>query len=432
MEAIVPNRKIHIVGGGTFEPVRSHLDLAAHAYGNTARQLAELCEEYMPNMDVELHLTKMADSTSDIETSDDLRVLARDILGDYASKIVFWSPMICDFRGRVGEGFDDAKLDSRQRYTMELEPNPKIIPAFRRDGIDGVAPRKDLTVVGFKTTVGAPEDIQEYIATKFGKANALNLVLANDRKTRRNMVVTPEEAAYPTAESPRSRMNRLDVLRELVEIVDARKEMTFTRSTVINGEPVPWDSPEVFASLRQVVDYCTDRGAYKPIKNEASGKLVTAGHFAAKIGPRTFLTSRRKTNFNELDKIGLVKVETDGEDHVIAYGSKPSVGGQSQRIVFEQHPDKDCIVHFHCPTKPGSQVPVVSQREYECGSHQCGQNTSQGLGSFLDGELEVVYLDHHGPNLVFRHDIDPQKVINFIEENFDLTAKTGAYVPAAA
>jgi hypothetical protein len=428
METTLANKQIHIVGGGTFEPVRSHLDLAAHAYGATARQLAELCEEYMPNMDVNLHLTKMADSTSDIETSDDLRILAKDILGDYASKIVFWSPMIADFRGRVGDGFDE-KLDSSQRYTMELEPNPKIIPAFRRDGIDGAPPRKDLTVVGFKTTVGAREDLQEYIATKFLKANGLNVVMANDRQTRRNMIVTPEEAAYPALESKRSRMNRLEVLRELVEIVDARKEMTFTRSTVVAGEPVPWNSPEVFPVLRQVVDYCTDRGAYKPIKNEATGQEVTAGHFAAKIGPRTFLTSRRKTDFNELDRIGLVKVETDGEDSVIAYGSKPSVGGQSQRIVFEQHPDKDCIVHFHCPIKPGSQVPVVSQREYECGSHQCGQNTSSGLGSFLDGEIEAVYLNHHGPNLVFKHDIDPQKIIDFIEKNFDLSAKTGAYVP---
>lgn len=430
METVVPNRQIHIVGGGTFEPVRSHLDLAAHAYGTTARQLAELCTEYMPNMDVNLHLTKMADSSSDIETSDDLRVLAKDILSDYASKIVFWSPMICDFRGQVGEGFDEAKLDSGQSHTMELMPNPKIIPIFRRDGVDGLPPRKDLTVVGFKTTVGAPEGTQEYIATKFGKANSLNLVFAIDRKTRRNMVVTPEEAAYPAAESKRSRMNRLEVLRELVEIVDARKEMTFTRSTVVDGEPVPWDSSLVSPSLRAVVDHLIARGAYKPIENEAIGAQVTAGHFAEKIGPRTFLTSRRKTNFNDLYKVGLVKVETDGEDDVIAYGSKPSVGGQSQRIVFEQHPGMDCIAHAHVPIKPGSKVPVVSQREYECGSHQCGENTSRGLGSFLDGKIEAVYLDHHGPNVVFPRDIDPQLVIDFMEENFDLTGKTGAYEPA--
>jgi hypothetical protein len=126
-----------------------------------------------------------------------------------------------------------------------------------------------------------------------------------------------------------------------------------------------------------------------------------------------------------------VRVVTDGDDKVIAYGGKPSVGGQSQRIVFEQHPGKDCIVHFHCPIKPGSKIPVVSQREYECGSHECGENTSQGLGVFEDGAIEAVYLDNHGPNVVFRHDVDPERVIAFIEENFDLTAKTGGYIPTS-
>jgi hypothetical protein len=30
----------------------------------------------------------------------------------------------------------------------------------------------------------------------------------------------------------------------------------------------------------------------------------------------------------------------------------------------------------------------------------------------------------HGPNIVFKHDVDPQKVINFIEENWDLSGTT--------
>jgi hypothetical protein len=122
----------------------------------------------------------------------------------------------------------------------------------------------------------------------------------------------------------------------------------------------------------------------------------------------------------------LVKIVTDGPDSVIAYGARPSVGGQSQRIVFQDHQDVDCIVHFHCPLLPGSAVPVVSQREFECGSHECGQNTSRGLTKF--GNLYAVYLDNHGPNVVFHRSIDPQEVINFIQENFDLSQKTGGYV----
>lgn len=128
----------------------------------------------------------------------------------------------------------------------------------------------------------------------------------------------------------------------------------------------------------------------------------------------------------DLDKNGLVKVVTDGPDSVIAYGSKPSVGGQSQRIVFHEHQEYDCIVHFHCPKKPNSLVPEVSQKEYECGSHQCGQNTSRGLQKF--GNLSAVYLQEHGPNIVFHKSINPQEVIDFIEANFDLDEKTGGYV----
>jgi hypothetical protein len=39
----------------------------------------------------------------------------------------------------------------------------------------------------------------------------------------------------------------------------------------------------------------------------------------------------------------------------------------------------------------------------------------------------AVYLDQHGPNIVFNRSINPKEVIDFIEENFDLTAKTGGY-----
>ena len=102
------------------------------------------------------------------------------------------------------------------------------------------------------------------------------------------------------------------------------------------------------------------------------------------------------------------------------------MGGQSQRIVFNDHQEYDCIVHFHCPKKENSEVPTISQREYECGSHECGKNTSNNLKKF--GNLSAVYLDEHGPNIVFHRNINPQEVINFIEANFDLSKKTGGYV----
>ena len=70
-------------------------------------------------------------------------------------------------------------------------------------------------------------------------------------------------------------------------------------------------------------------------------------------------------------------------------------------------------------------IPIVSQREVECGSHQCGKNTSDNLRQI--GNLKVVMLDKHGPNIVFNRNINPQEVIDFIDFNFDLTKKTGGY-----
>lgn len=413
-------RQIHVVGGGTIEPVREHMALAARAYGNTARRIAELSSTFWSSMDVNLHLTKMADPSSNIETTDDLADLAQDITRDFRTKVVFWSPAAVDFRGEVAgaeSGLHAERLKSIGEQTMRLVPRDKIVNTFRRDSIDGMKPRKDIFAIGFKTTTGSTSEEQYSAGLALVKKSSLNLVLANDTLTRNNMVITPEEAPYHET------TDREMALRGLLEMAYLRSQLTFTESTVVNGEPVAWDSEQVYPALRQVVNYCIERGAYKPFMG------VTAGHFAAKVGPNEFLTSRRKTNFNNLSTTGLVKVTTDGPDRVVALGGKPSVGGQSQRIVFEEHPEKDCIVHFHCPTKPGSQVPTVSQREFECGSHECGQNTSRGLRTMDDGQIEAVFLDKHGPNIVFEHNVDPQRVIEFIEKNFDLSAKTGGYVP---
>ena len=140
-----------------------------------------------------------------------------------------------------------------------------------------------------------------------------------------------------------------------------------------------------------------------------------------------------KSNFNDLNKVGLVKVESKNENEVIAYGFKPSVGGQSQRIIFKEHPDLDCIVHFHCPVKDEFKdtiIPVRQQWPNECGSHQCGINTSAGLKELeLDGhKLSVVYLDEHGPNIVFNKKVPSKTVIDFIDKHFDLSQKTGGLV----
>ena len=338
--------------------------------------------------------------------------------------MIFMPVALCDFEGEIitfsepeqfkkEHGKYGERLKSRawsgkpQRHDMELRPAPKLIGKIRKT-------RKDIFLVAFKTTCGATEQEQYLAGLNLLKEASCNLVLANDTKTHVNMVITPEEARYHVT------TDRKAALKGLVEMAYLRSHLTFTQSTVVAGEAIAWDAQEVPASLRAVVDHCVKRGAYKPFRG------ATVGHFAVKLDDTTFLTSKRRTNFNDIAKNGLVKIKTDGPDTVLAFGAKPSVGGQSQRIVFKDHPGMDCIVHFHCPIKKGSEVPTVSQREFECGSHECGKNTSKGLAKF--GDLFAVYLDQHGPNIVFNKSINPKDVIDFIESNFDLEGKTGGYV----
>jgi hypothetical protein len=149
-----------------------------------------------------------------------------------------------------------------------------------------------------------------------------------------------------------------------------------------------------------------------------------------------FITSIRKSNFNNLRDTGMVHASAFGNDKVVARGAKPSVGGQSQRIIFKQHPEVDCIVHFHCPLKEKyvGSISTRSQKMLECGSHECGENTSRGLKPYITvsgletgihkGTLKAVMLDKHGPNIVFSKGMNPQTVIDFIETHWDLDRST--------
>jgi hypothetical protein len=409
---------VHILGGGTVFHVRPHLALSAPAYGHTAREIQSILL-HRHAICGKVHLTRMAGSGRGPETNDDVAKLIDHLVGDEHTKIVFMSMALCDFTAKVFKrefdgvdlatvyetsGKDQPRLKTSDgQQTLLLNPSEKIIGRIRKD-------RKDIFLVGFKTTAGASADAQYLAGLGLLKGASCNLVFANDLHTGRCMVITPEQARYHETTV------RSEALAGLVDMAVTRSKLTFTRAQVRAGDPVAWNDERVPASLRAVVDHCIARGAYKPFHGS------TVGHFAVKLDDKTFLTSRRKTDFNKLTETGLLLVEADGDHDVVAYGGKPSVGGQSQRIVFREHPDVDCIVHFHCPKRPTSAVPVRSQWAFECGSHECGKNTSDGLQRF--GGLYAVMLDKHGPNIVFHHDTSPDEVIDFIERNFDLRDRT--------
>lgn len=412
-------KKIYVIGGGTISHVRNHLALCAPAFGSTAKRLGEIFKdklsgENVGDMDVEVILTKMADSNSNIVTNEDIGDLVNQIVQDSQTQIVVMSAALCDYSGHIDSVASGSHADrlktSCGEIQMNLTPADKIIGRVRKE-------RKDILLVGFKTTTGASEDEQFIAGLNLLKSSSCSLVLANDTVTRTNMIITPEEARYHVTK------DREEVLQNLADMALLRSHLTFTRSTVVDAEPVSWDDERVPSNLRAVVNWCIDQNAYKPFRGS------TVGHFAVQLSENEFLTSRRKVNFNNLAEVGLVRVETDGPDTVIAYGSKPSVGGQSQRIIFRDHPGHECIVHFHCPLREdhADDIQVMSQREYECGSHECGQNTSNGLREHSNG-IKAVMLDNHGPNIVFRKDVDPERVIEFINNNWDLSSKTGGPV----
>lgn len=416
-------KKVHIIGGGTFVPVRPHFSLSAPAFGATAKELyGRFGTAHVMGgsyLQPELHLTKMADFNSTLVTNDDVEHLLGNLVADPDTAVIIMTAALCDWdcvgireggdssvdigtkflRLRTGDFFD--KYDSG--LTLELSPATKLIAKIRKE-------RKDIFLVGFKTTTGATEDEMFERGLSLMKSASCNLVFANDIHTRQHMIITPEEARYFAGR------DRKEVLSELSEMVIARQKGTFTRSTVVDGPLVDWDDHRIPHSLRTVVNHCIKRGAYKPFEGK------TVGHFAIKVDDSHFITSLRKSNFNELATTGMVRVDAQGDDLVVAHGAKPSVGGQSQRIIFAAHPETDCIVHFHCPLRTRGAVSTRSQKNHECGSHECGQNTSDGLESY--GSIKAVMLDKHGPNIVFPKDIDPGIVIDFIETHWDLERST--------
>lgn len=421
------NGRAVVIGGGTFSHVRTHLALAAPAFGATAVALAGHLE--MNRWPVKAVLTRMAGGEKHLETNEDVAHYLDSLLLDHRVKLIAMNAALCDYGGSVQDrdhdaGCEDASLwkdtpsgkrnprlkTSEGDQYLHLLPAEKVLNRIRKN-------RKDIFLIAFKTTTGASHEEQYRAGLELLKKSSCNLVLANDVVTRYNMIITPEQAIYSLT------ADRTEALRELAVMATARANLSFTRSTVIEGAPVQWSDSEVPESLRKVVNHLVARGAYKPFLGS------TVGHFAVKVADGRFLTSIRRSNFKELDKTGLVLVETQGTDQVIAHGARPSVGGQSQRLVFGNHPDVDCIVHAHVPfSSNADDIPVRSQWRYECGSHECGENTSKGLKDF-DG-IKAVMLDQHGPNIVFNRSMDPDKVIAFIERNWDLTASTDGVLRA--
>src|SRR5580698_7043330 len=165
-------KNIEIIGGGTVFHVRNHLALCAPAYGTTSRRLEDILLNSDEALDygINLHLTKMADHRSSLETNEDVSKLVNQLIASHETKIIFFNPALVDYEGSittsgpVGYEWSDNLVTPSGKYqtrlktsegeqSMLLWPSQKVLGKIRKE-------RKDIFLIAFKTTCGATEDEQ--------------------------------------------------------------------------------------------------------------------------------------------------------------------------------------------------------------------------------------------------------------------------------
>ncbi len=394
-------KRVVILGGGTFEPVRNHFALSAPAFGSTAIKLHKL----IPNS--ELVLTKMADRSSNLKSNLDVENYIDQLIEDQNVGTIILNVAFCDFKSLpidgIENGFHSERLKTADgNLSLELTPTNKVIAKIRQK-------RPDIFLIGFKTTTNKTSDEQFLIALQMMKKTKCNLVLANDTVTRNNMVITPEETIYGETN------DREKALQELVDITLLRNNLTYNRSVFNDVESTSISTtPDTF---QKVIQFLIDNDGF--LENNGNG--FTPGHFCYKLDDRSFLSSQRKANHNLVFTEGMSVVEVDGDKFTVSGKRKASVGARSQWLILQENPGYDCIIHTHNPLKEGSQIPVTEQRPFQCGSLECGINTVSHMKE-IDG-IKAVYLDKHGANILFNSNDNPEKIINFVLQNIELGIK---------
>ena len=307
------NKKIVILGGGTNTYISNHLALSAPAYGTTAIKLEEKFRQHSENkMDVNLYLTKMAhpDCKDAPDTPEDIEALVDKLVADPDTRVIIFNVAMVDFKptslftlesnsydaynpreitdkfGKYSGRLNTSKLPE---VCLELSVQDKIINKIRRE-------RKDILLVGFKTTCGATKEEQYQKGLKLCKDASANIVFVNDvdkdrittlkskiiekeklesilkyqhsisinlstiekeiQALQNNGLVTPEESSYWYN-------TRDEALDDLVQMVLDRSHLHFTRSTVVDSETISWDSKLIPESFRVIFDYLRNAGAYK-------------------------------------------------------------------------------------------------------------------------------------------------------------------------
>lgn len=186
--------KCVIIGGGTFSKVACHLSLATPAFGSTAKQLKALFDAKDANgFETILTLTKMADSSSDIMTNDDVEDYVEELIADKSVKAIIMNAALCDFSMENPTRME--RLSSSDDYDVILTGiRTKIVPRIKQH-------RPDIITVGFKTTCN--DHRLEQVSKGFDLLlyGRLDYVIANDVGTYNNILLSKDlqilEASRP-------------------------------------------------------------------------------------------------------------------------------------------------------------------------------------------------------------------------------------------
>lgn len=479
------SRRIAVLGGGTNTYISNHLALSAPAYGTTAKTLANKFRRHEENkMEVDLYLTKMASSDSIHlgrnlpDTPEEIEELVDKLIADPATRVIIFNVAMVDYKptslftlesnsydaynpreitdkfGKYASRLNTSKLPE---VCLELSVQDKIIQKIRKE-------RKDILLVGFKTTCGATKEEQFQKGLKLCKDASANIVFVNDVDKDRirnldsaleskkilsnikstsemetayihegikeaeeqieafqnNGLVTPEESSYWYD-------TRNEALDGLVQMVLNRVKGEFVRTTVVEGNVISWNDTIIPQTFKDVFNYIRSNGGW-----HVNPKGKTSGHFGIKINQYESICSIRKQNYNDIENVGMVKVITEN-DKVIAFGAKPSVGDATQRELFKRYPRYDCIIHFHSSLKISSRsvINIANQFNFECGStgnnDSCAYNTTTNMKEYVlnDGSrIHAVHLDHHGPNIMFSSKTNSNFINQFINEHWNIDKQT--------
>ncbi len=314
------NKKIIILGGGTNTYISNHLALSAPAYGTTAKTLANKFRRHEENkMEVDLYLTKMASSDSIHlgrnlpDTPEEIEELVDKLIADPATRVIIFNVAMVDYKptflftlesnsydaynpreitdkfGKYASRLNTSKLPE---VCLELSVQDKIIQKIRKE-------RKDILLVGFKTTCGATKEEQFQKGLKLCKDASANIVFVNDVDKDRirnldsaleskkilsnikstsemetayihegikeaeeqieafqnNGLVTPEESSYWYD-------TRNEALDGLVQMVLNRVKGEFVRTTVVEGNVISWNDTIIPQTFKDVFNHIRSNGGW--------------------------------------------------------------------------------------------------------------------------------------------------------------------------